>query len=149
MIRVPFHLVRVLDLAGSIRLKAVFFEALVDLAPSIGLVGSRLLLGMRSGPYHLVQLLDLALSCIRGFSEPSSALLAWWKSVFFDTLSAHATSPRMICGSLHLVHLLDPALSLGCRLCSLGLCWTQLRLVDWMENLLLLGHSRFMPCPFE
>ncbi len=89
MIRVPFHLVRVLDLAGFIRLKAVFFEALLDLAPSVGLVGSSLRHGMSSGPYHLVQLLDLALSGIRGFSEPSSVLLTWWKFVFFETSSDH------------------------------------------------------------
>ncbi len=53
-----------IGLALSIRSKAVFFEALLDLASSVGLVGSSLLLGMSSGPYHLVHLLVLALSCI-------------------------------------------------------------------------------------
>ncbi len=37
MIRGPYHLVHLLDLELSIGLKAVFFEALLDLAPSDGL----------------------------------------------------------------------------------------------------------------
>ncbi len=57
MVRGLFHLVHLLDLTLSIRLKAVFSEALLDLDSSVGLLHR----GISGGQSHLV-LLDLALS---------------------------------------------------------------------------------------